>query len=369
MSKYEENVIRPILNTIEKHQDFLCQAENLPQLAKLGFMFEKLWYAGRVAYGCNGIIKEDDYTCENNPKYELGDTIKYNSEENENLIYDAWGMHVSNEGNQMNFEEFRNLVLNGRPLTEFEIQERKPKKTFDEWVTLMTDKRYRYNNMFPDRREVANYLLCCFGTGYGYDKTNGVIVKEASGADQDRDGYGDWENSKFIPEILAVIDKVLAFDMTKIALDAESAYVKKFNAERKEKEFKSYQKLHESLLPIVNKALTEKGEEPITIDSERYHEFFETYKEARIDEIMGEQSKRKFEYHPICNYSIITMLDENTHPSYLKAALEICEEINANPPEIKKNFNQFQIDERNKMVEFAKGYVEKWKSILNENKI
>ena len=67
MTKYEKHVIRPILDIIEKYQDFLCKPENLPQLAKLGFMFEKLWYAGGVSYGYNGIVQKGGYTCENNP--------------------------------------------------------------------------------------------------------------------------------------------------------------------------------------------------------------------------------------------------------------------------------------------------------------
>src|ERR1035437_8055575 len=190
MTKYERYVIRPILSVIEKHQDFLCKPENLPQLAKLGFMFDKLWYAGRVCYGHNGRIKKGGYTCENNPKYELGDTITYNSEENENLIYDAWGMHVSNDGNTMNYDEFRNLILNGKQLSEFELRYRKPNKTFDQWVEVLCDNEFQYNILYPDRKSVANHLLCVIGNGYGYNKTTGLVIREASGADQDEDQYG-----------------------------------------------------------------------------------------------------------------------------------------------------------------------------------
>ena len=367
MTKYERYVIRPILQAIEKHQDFLCKPENLSQLAKLGFMFEKLWYAGRVCYGSDGIVKKMSYTCENNPKYELGDTIKYNSEENENLIYDAWGMHVSNDGNQMDFEEFSNLILNGKPLSVFEIQERKPKKIFEEWVAVMTDRRYRYHAMFPDRRRVADYLLCTIGTGYGYDKANGVVIKEASGADQDQDAYGSWENAKFIPEIEIVVRQVLMFDMTKIAMDAESAYIKAIVAKRKQEEFDQQRVLHEALLPAINEKLAKEGKEPVTIDSERYRMVYEKYMELRMEEILGSRQKNEndtYDYYPICNYSIITMFDENTHPSYLKAGLEICEDIVTNPPKIKEGWNDYQKEQRNEMIEFAKTYVEKWKDVV-----
>jgi hypothetical protein len=364
MTKYEKYVIHPILSMVEKYQDFLCKPENLPQLAKLGFMFEKLWYAGRVCYGYNGIIKKGGYTCENNPKYELEDGIKYNSENNENLIYDAWGIHISNDGNQMNFEEFSNLILNGKPLSEFEVKYRKSNKTFDEWVEVLTDKQFKYSSMYPNRRSVANHLLCTIGNGYGYNKKTGIVFNEAGGADQDQDGYGDWENSKFIPEIQIVVNAILTFNMTKIAMDAESTYVKKLITERKEKEFEKQQKFHESLLPLINETLAKKGEEPVTMDSEKYHEIFAKYMKLQLDETLGKRQKIEksdYEYYPICNYSIIMMFDKNTHLSYIKAGLEICEDIVAFPPKIKENYNEFQIKQRNEMIEFAKNYIEKWK--------
>ena len=368
MTRYERYVIRPILSAIEKHQDFLCKPENLPQLAKLGFMFEKLWYAGRVAYGYHGIVKKRGYSCENNPKYELGDTINYNSEENENLIYDAWGMHVSNDGNEMTYDEIRDLVLKGKPLSEFEIKFRKPNKTFDEWVEVLSDKQFKYSRMYPDRRSVADHLLCTIGNGYGYSKKTGMVFEEASGADQDKDGYGDWENSKFIPEIQEIVDKVLAFDMTKIALDAESAYVKESVAKRKAEQFAEQMKFHKLFLPIINEALLKKGKEPITLESPKYKEIYDKYIEESFDEEMSKvrgskKEKQSYEYYPICNYSIITMLDENTHPSYIKAGIDICNDIIAFPPAIKKDWNDYQINQRNEMIEFAGNFLKKFNTV------
>jgi len=72
----------------------------------------------------------------------------------------------------------------------------------------------------------------------------------------------------------------------------------------------------------------------------------------------------KIEWYPISkNYSIITMLDERTHPSYINAAIRICEDIVTNPPEIKKSFNKYQIDRRNEMIEFAQDFLNKWTNI------
>jgi hypothetical protein len=49
--RYEKNVIDPILKIIKDNQEYLTQPENLPQLAKLGFLYNTLWYAGRICWG------------------------------------------------------------------------------------------------------------------------------------------------------------------------------------------------------------------------------------------------------------------------------------------------------------------------------
>jgi len=43
--KYEEKVIDVILTLIKDNQEYLTQPENLPQLAKLGYMYNTLWYS------------------------------------------------------------------------------------------------------------------------------------------------------------------------------------------------------------------------------------------------------------------------------------------------------------------------------------
>lgn len=366
MTKYERQVIHPILSTIEKYQEFLTQSENLPQLAKLGFMFEIFWYSGRSAYGYEGTIKKGS-SCENNPKYELGDTIKYLNSEIEDLVYDAWGMHVSNDGNEMTFEEIKNLILNGKELSDFEKEYRQPDKTFDQWVKLLTDKRYRYSSMYPNRQSVADHLLCVIGNGYGYNKETGVVFNEAGGADQDQDVYGEWENAKFDSEIQKIIEAVLVVPELQIAIDAQRKSTLEWKRKNKEDDDLSKMAFLKAFLPLVNKQLEKINKPALTIDSPEFEDVVEKYKEGRLKEIMGQgyqeyPEKKRKEYYPICNYSIITMFDERTHLSYIKAALEICEDIVTNPPEIKKDYNQFQIDQRNEMIEFANKFFIKWKT-------
>lgn len=364
MTHYERYTIKPILDAIEKHQDFLCKPENKPQLAKLGYMFEKLWYSGRVAYGTEGKVKKG-YDCEDNPKYILED-IEYNSDKNESIIYDAWGMHVSMDVIPLSYDVFKSLILEGKGLSDFEKQHRKPHKTFDEWVEVLTDKNYRYNSIFPDRISVANFLLCTIGTGYSYDKESGTIIKTASGSGEDQDGYGDWENAKFIPEIQVFVDSVLNYTKTKIAVEATYDFIKdikdKEDAKKLEME-KKHGSINNIILNRINKALKDVGKEPITEENE----LFNTYSDLMMNSLLNgtvfsteDVKPKKREWYPICNYSNIMKLDENTHPSYIKMSLEICEDHINNKPEIKEDWNDYQKEQRNEAIEFSEKFVERW---------
>ena len=75
------------------------------------------------------------------------------------------------------------------------------------------------------------------------------------------------------------------------------------------------------------------------------------------------EKKERYEYYPICEYSNITKFDKNTHPSYIKAGIEICNDIIAFPPAIKESWNEFQIKERNEMIEFAGKFLLKFNTV------
>ena len=61
-------------------------------------------------------------------------------------------------------------------------------------------------------------------------------------------------------------------------------------------------------------------------------------------------------YYPICDYSIISKLDKKSHPSYIKAGIEICEDILANA-EIYQKGDNFA---RPSNVSFAKKFIKKF---------
>lgn len=324
--KFESRIINPILRIIKNNQEYLTQPENLPQLAKLGYMYNTLWYGGRHASYKNIIESNQN---DDNPKYKIEMCNPIN-DEIENYIYDAWGMHVSNEFGD-NWETFKTIVNDGIPLTDIEKKQLKPNKTFDEWEEIFTDPTYRYYHMFKTRRKTADYLLCTIGTGYGY--RNGCIILEASGADQDSTDYGDWKNCTFRKDIQLKVDKIMN--------DSGVEKVMKFlTIEKAESDAK-------------------KLAEEIKSFGMSYADWQNSKQAQEMDSMLTAEIP---EYYPISNYSIITMLDENSHPSYIKAGLEISNDIIKYPPKIGKDWNKYQTDGRNDMIKFAKNFVNKFKN-------
>ena len=297
--QYEQRIIDVILNTIKDNQEYLTQKENLPQLAKLGYMYNALWYGGRMA-SYDGVIPriqmdgEEYHQCDDNPKYKI-EMCDPENDEIENYIYDAWGMHVSNDPGP-GWSEFHRIVTEGEELDPFAAKMLKADKTFDEWVEVLTDPGYRYSSMYPDRRSVADHLLCVIGNGYGFK--NGFVIHEASGADQDVTDYGDWKNARFRPDIQAVVDAIVADPEVKTVMEHVDVRVEQYKKEEMEREMKAFGMPYEEWLK------TEEGRE-----------------------IAGAVSAEYKPYYPISNYSIITMIDEKSDQSYIKAAIEICEEI------------------------------------------
>jgi hypothetical protein len=333
--QYEERIIDPILNCIKEHQEYLTQKENLPQLAKLGYMYHTLWGAGRIA-SYNDIISKQSVDegdgeiyyydqCNDNPKYKI-EMCEPINEKIEDYIYDAWGMHVDN-GYGSGWVEFMEIMTNKHSTNSLESKLLKSNKTFDEWVEILTDPEYKYSSIFPDRMSVANHLLCVIGTGYGFRK--GFVIEKAGGADQDTTDYGDWKNAKFNKDIQKVVDKILN--------DPEVEKVLKFVEEKKEKHQK------------------EEEEKEIKSFGMPYKEYVKKNKET-----FQFRSKRKFEYYSISDSSNISKINKNSHLSYIQAGLEVCEYILENPPKYKENYNNYQKKQCDYQVEFAKKFIEKF---------
>lgn len=329
--KFEQEIIDPIIGIIRDNQDYLTQPENLPQLAKLGWMYNTLWYAGRICWGYDGILldptlKKNDNeedpdnlyhfcSCEDNPKYKI-ENCDPTTDEIENLIYDAWGMHVSNELGTPTYDKFVDKLKNGRELTDLDRKLLKINKTMEEWVEILTDKQYRYSSLYPDRRSVLSNLLCTIGTGYGISK-DGFIYKESSGADQDQASYGDWENAKFRTDIETIVNKLIQYPELKATLNTANKYETDAKREREEKEDKEWSFLGADFKKIRDKMRTDRESAKKEI---KYQAYYPISSSSIIFKITDKEAMKR---------EGITKVD----PSYINAAIEVCKDILAHEKE------------------------------------
>lgn len=305
--KFEKLVIDPILLAIKNNAEYLLKPENYPQLAKLGYMFDKLWYVGRITYGYEGLIKKGSQ-CEDNPKYKLEMCSTDLCDSYDDPIYGAWGMHVSNNPLNIPYDDFMNIVKGNYKISDFELKFRKPNKTFEEWQDVLMDKQYRYSSLYDTRKHVLNTLLCVIGTEYDY--VNGYVVY-----DGDISKYSNWEEAIFNNKIQKIIDKIIEYPEFKIAYDIAYQFIKKIQDEKleeKNKEKAEYNSIMENLVKFISD-----GNEPSPIVKDIY------------DAYIGKNKKiRQLEsYYPISEYSTITKFDDNTHISYINAAIEMCTDI------------------------------------------
>lgn len=352
ISDYEKNIINPILNVINKYQDYLCKKENLPQLAKLIFIFEKLWYSGNIAYGSIGILNKGD-VCNMNAECKLNNMIQYKSNNNKNILLNVLKFHVIQvEPKPINYREFKKLILDGKELSEIDKNCRISNKTFDDWVLILSNKSYKYNYKYPNRRSIANALLCAneieFNSqGYYYNNETNVI-------DSNQEIYGEWENVYFLPEILKIIEKILNISECIDALNEQSIYIKRYIAKVELDEQKEIIERYKHVLPFLNDELKKRNKKPIILDSDELVLLIKRYKQVHIN-------KNELEYHPISYYSNITKFNENTQISYIKAGLDICEYIIKNYIKIKQNTNEYLIYPINETMVFAENYINKFK--------
>ncbi len=127
--------------------------------------------------------------------------------------------------------------------------------TFDDWVEWLTSDKNEYKSLYPDRRSVANHLLCVIGNGYKL-------------GDKYITGTKVYARSNYVP--LTKEEEIVRLS---VELD----------------------------IPV------------------------ESIRKAWDD--LDKIKSPKLPYYPICEYSFLTRLTEEHHPSYIKAGLEICQEI------------------------------------------
>ena len=383
--RYEEEIIDPILNYIKDNQEFLTQPENLPILAKLGYMYNTLWHIGRSMWGYDGkmwkIYKKveldesemddpyDDsfryfYSCEDNPKYKI-EMCEPIDDKIDNCIYDAWGMHVSNDLGMITYKEFANLIYNGKELTDIEKKELKKNKTFDEWVEILTDPEYRYNSIYPDRKSVVNHVLCTTGNGYKMN-TEGYVYYTTSGADQDPSDYGDWENVVFEGGVKGMVDTIINNPMLEETMGHYYQYAKKLKEKEEKREYQR-DKFYYDTLKKAGLYDDSEGKLRWDILHKRVNEYLKSVGIKVFDDDDDKYSKyypisRSSIIHPICNPESQKRNGiKSVHQSYVDAAIKACKEI-----------VEHEIEEEESNVEFAKksllrfGYTEYEKDVPKE---
>lgn len=339
--KFEEEVIDPILILIRDNQEYLTKLENLPQLAKLGYMYNTLWYAGRICWGSDGIlldpeIKKDiknykygqeepspyEWTsCEDNPKYKIEMCDPMNSEIGD-LIYDAWGYHVIDERESPNYDKFSRIVKEGSPITDLEKKEIKINKTFEEWVEVMTHPQKKYRS--TSKRSVANTLLCVIGSGFDWDK-EGFIIETASGADQDKAIYGDWKNAKFSPEIEKEAFRIVDMIEVRETVNSSHKYLDDITKAEKLKKDQDNKKWNDELDDMIRKYTDNVDSDILKIikrnsngddipTEKKYSKYYPISTTSNIYPIMDKESKERLGL-------------QNIHQSYIDASIDISKEI------------------------------------------
>lgn len=346
---FEQLAIDPILEYIRDNQEILTKKENLPVLAKLGYLYNTLFYAGRVAYyyTYNSLMDKYDgndvtnlfYQCQDNPKYKI-EMCEPKNEDIENYIYDAWGIHVTNNQNYPEVEELKELVFNNEnkeALDKFVTLEAKANKTLDEWVEYMTHDNYKYKSLFTDRKSVLDYLLCTIGTGYKMSK-DGYIVHKAGGAGVDSNLYHNWENAELLLGASIIVNEILSMDGTKETLILAQEQVDK---DKRKQMLDDMETFGEWIVKHVGIP----KEELLALTPTKYYKYkdqvFEILKEERLKRTKKEEEEKPklTRYYPISTYSVmLTMLSDETrnrlgiklediHQSYIDGGIEICEDI------------------------------------------
>jgi len=241
------------------------------------------------------------------PKDAILEVAEGLSEQDGNLLYDAWNVTVSNGC------EFPDANPN-IPL------ESKRNRTMDEWTELFTNPLYRFKSLFPDEFAVKDNLLCTIRTGHNWNVDGFIANVGPSGVDNDLfAGYTRSEDS---------IDSGIRGKILEVRLDQRVR--EKADAYSVAKRIYSGEDWLEAVNPKA-KAEREKLEAllaklPEDVRSELDIDKFRTNKTTA-----SEPKERK--HYPLSEYSNLVRMPANAHQSYVTAGIEIASNIVANPNE------------------------------------
>ena len=281
-----------VLDTVVARRDFF---EKNPKCLAYMFMFhDEMHYASRHDTNHN----RHDWT---NPKYAILELEEEVGKEYGDLIYDAWATQIRTSESRLNV-----LPLEG-----------KVNKTLDDWVKIKTNPKYEYHSLFPNRKRVLSYLLCTIGNGSNWNKDGFLSEIGPAGIDQII-FFGYQDSFKDLPEDIQ--EKINEYYADKTVAKG----VKKFRSviEESKNERIALRASHEQLLKTLEK--TDGGKN--------------LAKKLREEDSRRTEERLSDVYYPLSEgYSSICVMPANAHISYVLGALEVCDEILADPRESKEN--------------------------------
>lgn len=369
---YEKRIIDPILIVIRDNQEYLIQEENLPQLAKLAYMYNILWYAWRYAWWYDWVLNtfseeekkeyneywclywiEEIYSCEKNPKDKI-EMIEPINEKIGKLIYNAWWIHVDNR-EMISWEDFTNSLTWNVVYSELDRLRALKYKDINQWMKYFELKDKNINNSYI---YTVCYLLFSTGTWLKLDEESGYIV--------DIDGiwkYLYWEKVELTSYLQEIINNILNNEDVKRTIDVY--YNAQFENKRKDDEERFIIKketLNNLIYSIFNKwdweipeNIKNKLENISNIDE--VNELIDICIELNRWKNAWNKDKNNNEcihvVSPISGYSIINSLNEKSDKTLLKWAYDICKYI----LEHKDSQHPQNVDFANESIDFFKQFI------------
>lgn len=324
-----EQLRNKVLDVVLENFDYF--KENPRHLAWAMMNYELIHRVGRVNF----------HECDDNPKdlvIEYGEKLK--NKNDSNLMYDAWGVTVSNFIHE--FEDTSPEI----PL------ESKINKTLDEWVEVCMDKRFRFNEICPDRFSVEDHILCVSGNGYGWNKDGFACEDGPCGTDEDIfAGYTRAEKEvreDIRNNILELRDNLKIKEYTQALFKKAMENEKRiYNGEEWLDVMRGQNPLKESnkkLQKTLNKLL-EGGHSVLPQDLKKDLQRYVDGLDDKRKELKREEERS---YYPIDEYSLMVTMPANVHPSYIEAGKRIAKEILEDPEQ----------EKRSKTL--ARKFLEKW---------
>ena len=267
-----------------------------------------------------------------NPKDAILEVAEGLSEDDGNLLYDAWGVTVSNDC------EFPDTNPN-IPL------ESKCNRTMDEWVELFTNPSYRFKSLFPDEFAVKDDLLCTIGTGYNWNNDGFVANVGPSGVDNDL--FAGYTRSEASID-LSIRGKILEVRLDPRVREKADSYLREA--------YNVAERIYsgEDWLEAVNPRVKAERKERKRIDGELEALLAKLPEDVRSGLDIGkfqikkttasEPKERK--HYPLSEHSNLVRMPANAHQSYVIAGIEIARNIVAN------------LNERQESQRFAREFLE-----------